>query len=376
MTNPLSEQSAAPDTASKTRPRLYSRSSSFQMAILFTLLCGGALLILGYFGYYFARGYFVYGTENVIDSEIRYVTAHGAPEKLNYPGRMYSVFGNGVDRPPEVPQSVSLLSEGMIVFDHTGNGKKYAAKIHTFDDGRKVLVGVDISQISKDYRFMLWLSLVSILCMLAVIGVSFMISVFVVKRTNRIADTAREIMITGDLTRRIDINTKSRWDDLSNMAGALNLLLGRIETLMQGVKQVSDNIAHDLRTPLTRMKNHIETLRKQDPDNKDYEDLASETEALLSTFNALLRISRIESEQKKSQFAEIDLGTVLHDVIAFYEPLAEEKDIKINYDLKSVKKFGDRDLLFQSFANLLDNAIKFTPSGGEIKIILDDGGGT
>lgn len=344
------------------------------MALTFTGLCGATLIVLAYFGYYFAKGHFIEGTQAVIDTEIKYISKH--PEwidlDLHDGSRLYAPFGPKGERPPDIPPEISLLREGIIVFDHPVSSKRYAAKIHTYEDGRKLLVGVDITSMTANYDFMLTLSMVSFLLVAFVIAGSFTISIFVVRGTNDIADTARDIMETGDLTRRIDL--KWRWDDLSNMADTLNLLFDRIEALMKGVRQVSDNIAHDLRTPLTRMKVLIDRMAEDDPENEDIQKLGQEATRLLHMFNALLRISRLESEKRRSHFKTINLAEILSDVVSFYEPLAEEKQIKINAELSPANSYGDRDLIFQAFANILDNAVKYTPHGGEIKIKLEAAG--
>lgn len=338
------------------------------MALLFTLLCGGSVIVLGYFSYYFTRGHFIHGTEAVIDTEIKYITSLENPQNIKAEdSRLYAFFSQQDSRPDVIPDSISLLSEGIILFEHMENHKRYAAKVHTFDDGNKVLVGVDITKVESDYNVLRWLSILCIGFMIIVIVASYLISFFVVGGTNQIANTAREIMDTGDLSRRVEVT--SRWDDLGNMTIVLNTLLARIEQLMQGMRQVSDNIAHDLRTPLTRMKNHIEDLKKEG-DNPAYDELTEEADQLLATFNALLKISRIESEKQRSQFSKVDLQKVMNDLVAFYEPLAEEKQINVLVDLDEVDLNGDRRLLFQALANLLDNAIKFTPCGGCIKLGL------
>ena len=341
------------------------------MALIFTILCGLAALSLGYFINYFTRGHFVHSTEAVLDAEIRYIEStkprYINNKHTNGTNQLYILLNEDGTLPDSIPSNLSRLAEGIIVFDYPVNNKRYAAKIHTFPNNRKILIGTDITKISKDFRFMQWIGIASIFFVMIIVFVAYIISVFVVSGTNKIADTAREIMETGDLSRRLDIG--SHWDDLGNMAAVLNTLLDRIKELMRGVRQVSDNIAHDLRTPLTRMRNNIENLQKRYGHN-DYKELMEESDHLLNTFNALLRISRIESEKQRSQFKTVNLKIILKDVIALYEPLAEEKSITLTSDLSETTLHGDQNLLFQAYANLLDNALKFTPKKGEIKIKL------
>jgi len=198
--------------------------------------------------------------------------------------------------------------------------------------------------------------------------VMYAIGKFVVDGTNKISATAQAIITTGDLSRRIKID--SRWDDLSYSAATINDLLARIEALMQGVKRVSDNIAHDLRTPLTRIRNDLEAL-KSNADRENLDVVIGEVDQLIRTFNSLLRISRIETEQQRSHFRLVDIGELLDDVCDFYHPLAEDKGIHLASDVVSATIHGDRDLLFQAFANVLDNALKFTPDGGLIRVSVD-----
>lgn len=337
------------------------------MAVLFTLLCGGAVLVLGYFGYYFTRGHFIHGTEMVIDAEIRAVGMMPDPlAQIAPPGRIYVPFDAAGQPPADLPKPEAVLAEGIVVFDGAQDGRRYAAKIHTFADGQRMLVGVDITRITRDYRLMAWLSGLSILFMVAVIAVSYMISIFVARGTGQIADTARDIMKTGDLSRRIAVG--SRWDDLSHMAETLNLLLARIEGLMTSVRQVSDNIAHDLRTPLTRLRNRVEALQAAEPDNQAYGDLLEEADRLLVIFGALLRISRIEAGKQEARIAQVRVDMIVADVVSLYEALAEDKGVHIDCRTEGVTRHGDRDLLFQAFANIMDNAVKFTRAGGCITV--------
>ena len=194
------------------------------MALLFTVLCGAAALSLGYFINYFAKGHFVHSTEAVIDSELRYIEAVGIQDTQGKE-RFYAYLNEDGSLPAELPSSISLLSEGIIVFDHPERKRRYAAKIHTFEDGKKLLVGTDITAISHDFKFMQWLGIASIVFVVVVVFVSYLISVFVVSGTNKIADTAREIIKTGDLSRRVELG--SRWDDLSNMIQDGDIRLGK-----------------------------------------------------------------------------------------------------------------------------------------------------
>jgi signal transduction histidine kinase len=144
---------------------------------------------------------------------------------------------------------------------------------------------------------------------------------------------------------------------------------------------VSDNIAHDLRTPLARLRNRLEELSMDiDPSaasRATVEQALEEADGLLNTFNALLRIARIESHDSSSNFAPIDINELVRDVMELYEPLAEEKGLRLTSDLQGRPLVaGDRDLLFQALANLLDNAIKYSPAHSEIRCsLLPDNGG-
>jgi signal transduction histidine kinase len=196
-----------------------------------------------------------------------------------------------------------------------------------------------------------------------VVIISFVLSIFVVSRINNIGVTAKEIIETGDLSRRISIDTK--WDDLSNLAHLLNGLLERAEHQVDDIRQVTDSIAHDLRTPLTRLKNQLELAKLP--------EIAAEADRIIETFNALLRISNIEKGKNRGEFKEHDLYNIVADVIDLYEPLVEQKNIELTRNLESFKYSCDKDLLFQAAANLLDNAIKFTPKNGKIEVVLQDG---
>lgn len=334
------------------------------MALLFTVLCGAAATTLGFFINYFTKGHFVHSTESVIDTQIAYVEALGVEQAMQKTNGLYIPIDADESLPRNIQSDIDVLTEGIIVFASQDGDKQFAAKVHSYPDGKRLLVATDITQVSRDFKFMQRLGIGSIIFVTLVVFVSYIISIFVVTGTNHIADTAKQIIKTGDLSRRLDIG--KGWDDLSNMANVLNLLLDRIEELMQGVKQVSDNIAHDLRLPLTRLRNHIESLEP----TAEHAELMQEVDHLMTTFNALLRISRIEQEKQRKQFSKVEMSELLADVIELYEPLAEDRQIKIEKRLVPYSLKGDRDLLFQAYANLLDNALKYTPAHSTIELTM------
>ncbi|NDA63486.1 MAG: sensor histidine kinase, partial [Chitinophagia bacterium] len=158
------------------------------------------------------------------------------------------------------------------------------------------------------------------------------------------------------------IAVESRWDDLSNLARLLNGFLARMEIQMQNIRDVSDNIAHDLRTPLARLRNQLERL-VENPDKEAAASALKEADQILNTFHALLRIANIEKGKRHQSFAEFQLHTLLYDVAELYEPALEEKNISLNTAITAFDYVGDKDLIFQVFINLMDNALKFTPAG-------------
>ena len=192
------------------------------------------------------------------------------------------------------------------------------------------------------------------------------------RRIEMINQASNEI-INGDLSRRI--RTDNTGDDFDQLSNNLNQMLDRIVELMEGVRRVSDNIAHDLRTPLARLRNHLDELKSasgSEGDTDSVDQAIQEADELLATFNALLRIARLESESQPDYLVDVDLVAVVSDAVEFYEPLAEEKMQRMEMSVPpdSLIILGDRGLLSQLIANLLDNAIKYAPAQGHIKVSL------
>ncbi|MFO1187675.1 MAG: ATP-binding protein [Alphaproteobacteria bacterium] len=197
---------------------------------------------------------------------------------------------------------------------------------------------------------------------------------FVVKRIRDISVTAEHI-IQGDFSSRIKTGTAN--DEFDQLAGTLNLMLDRIQKLVSGVKEVSDNIAHDLRTPLYRLRSRIElallpTAKSADSSGarEALELTLKETDRLLLTFNALLSIARIESGAMRDQIAEVDIADVIKDVAELYEPAAEDRALRIETHAEpGLKLRANRALIVQALSNLVDNALKYAPKGTRILIV-------
>ncbi len=250
---------------------------------------------------------------------------------------------------------------------------RFAARFYELEEGGRLLIARDIEDLLLERRKMQQLGLLTIFLMVAAIAIGFYISTYVAGLTNKISQTAHQIMETGDFSQRIPI--EGGGDDLSELAKVLNDMLAKTEELVGSVRQVSDNIAHDLRTPLTRLRNRLDDLDDRlinigDAETSDIvESVIREADHILGTFGALLRIARIESGKKEKEFDLVEMAPLLEDILELYEPVAEEKHINIISRVENHSTWGDADMLFQVFANLMDNAIKFTPEGSSIELV-------
>ena len=184
----------------------------------------------------------------------------------------------------------------------------------------------------------------------------------ILKRIDGVTKTSRVIM-AGDLSGRVPIDGSG--DEFDRLAVNLNAMLDRIEQLMNGLREVSDNIAHDLKTPLSRMRNRVETaLYVISPAwiaSDVLEKTIEESDELIRTFNALLSIARLEAGSNSTNFALNDLQELVGDVAELYEPLAEQNNMQLYHEAADHRAQinVDRQLLGQAIANLIENALKY-----------------
>lgn len=197
-----------------------------------------------------------------------------------------------------------------------------------------------------------------------------------VGRIEEINATSRAIMLSG-LDRRIPLRgSRDEWD---RVAENLNQMLDRIETLMAEVKQVSDNVAHDLRTPLTRMRGRLEKAyhapRNSEADATLIGDTIADLDAVLGMFASITRISEIETRARRSAFRALNLAEIAGEVVELYDAAAEQVATRLSLGGdREVAVTGDRDLLFDAIANLVDNAIKHGRAGGKVTVTCRNAG--
>jgi signal transduction histidine kinase len=236
--------------------------------------------------------------------------------------------------------------------------------------GFRLLVGRDLEERERLFGIIANAGQWS-LALVIVLGLAggFFVSRRVLARVEAMTDKAQTIM-SGDLAGRLPV--AGTGDEIDRLADRLNAMLERIEALMQGLKEVTDNIAHDLKTPLTRMRNRCEQALRGSGDVGAYraalESTIAESDELIRTFDALLMIARAESGQARDNMTEFDAAEIARDVGELYEPLADEKGITLTVDAPAAAPVrGNRELVSQALANLIDNAIKYAgPNGTDV----------
>ncbi|HXV30168.1 MAG TPA: ATP-binding protein [Sinorhizobium sp.] len=244
------------------------------------------------------------------------------------------------------------------------------AQVLFLDNGLRILVGRDLQEPEK-FRALVRQALVVALGImgLGALVIWFGIGRNALKRIDRMSEASTKIM-AGDLSQRLPMSGSG--DEFDRLSESLNAMLGRIEKLNEGLKQVSDNIAHDLKTPLTRLRNKAEAaLASKENGNQSgaLEEIIAESDQLIRTFNALLMISRVEAGSAAAEMNDVDLCGIVADCVELYEPVAEESALRLEANIQpGVVISGNRELIGQALGNLIDNAIKYA-EGAENPLI-------
>ncbi|WP_244441532.1 MULTISPECIES: sensor histidine kinase [Rhizobium] len=245
----------------------------------------------------------------------------------------------------------------------------YRGLLHRRADGSSILIAQSLHE-QREFRERLENATLFASITTAILGLAGAIAVGfgAVRRLDAMSDAAAQIM-KGDLKQRLP--TGRAGGDIDRLAEVVNEMLDEIERLMQEVKGVCDNIAHDMRTPLTRLLGSLERARRRATNIDEYhgyiDEALDEIRGIHKTFGALLRISEVEDGLRRSGFIDIDLKAVARDAVDFFEPAADEAGIILSYQSSTDEPAiisGDPNLIFEAIANLIDNAIKFTPKGG------------
>jgi hypothetical protein len=277
------------------------------------------------------------------------------------------------------PQEAQSGVGGWVNFDYQRSGALSHARGQQIplQGGWRLLVARDVADL-KAIEATLENTLLYALGLTALFGVigGAWISRVVLSRLDQINQTSQEIM-SGDLSRRIPILGSN--DELDELATNLNAMLGQIEVLMTGMREVADNIAHDLRTPLNRLRNRLEgaMMANETPEETkaSLESAIEEADELIATFNALLLIAEAESGAHRDALEDVDLQAIARDVVDLYEPVAEERGIALTLSAPEPARVrGNPSLVARAAANLVDNALKYTPNGGKVWVTVDAGG--
>jgi signal transduction histidine kinase len=369
------------------------RTSSFRLTLLYAALFSASVLVL-FAVIYWATAFYMTGQlDAAIDSDFAEL-AEGL--RLGGSARVAALIEDRVQDMPSGPMFYLLEDpSGRVI---AGNLPRLARRTATFDTvdprrtphlddlrplrargavlagGDYLLVAIGAGQLAEMRELILrafgWGSLASLLL---AFGGGLTLSGRLLRRVEAISRTAREIM-AGHLSRRVP--TRGTDDEFDHLAASLNAMLERTESSIDAMRQISNDIAHDLRTPLTRLRQRLDLAQRKATTvtalHAAIEGAISETDAILLTFGALLRIAQIESGAIRAGFADCDLSELLQTVAEVFQPMADEKGQTFSAEIApGLQAFGDRELLAQMLANLIENAIRHSPPGAAVRLVAD-----
>ncbi|MGB6441176.1 MAG: ATP-binding protein [Methyloceanibacter sp.] len=367
-------------------PRIV-RSAEFRLPVIYSLLFAASAAILGTIFYWTIMSSLERQITTRIEGEVENLSedfrAEGASELLEEVQRRdellafdYLLLDKQGNRIAGTLPITSLgWSDVSAASGLSGERRPRTFRVRTvqLDDGMRLSVAEDLrftADVRRAWLEACGLGLIAFL-ILSVAG-GLLLSHSFLKRVDTIRTTAQAI-VSGNLGSRIPLGGTN--DNFDLLAAILNDMLDRIEALMESMIQVSNDIAHALRTPLTRLQQKVEAAQSEVKDNPSYETAIDavrlEAKNILETFSALLRIAQIEGGSRQSGFGEIDLTELFVRVTDAFSDLAEDQGKTLVAEIEpSVRTWGDRELLAEMVANLVDNAIRHTPIGARVEISL------
>jgi signal transduction histidine kinase len=315
-----------------------------------------------------ADQYRLRGLRGIIDTIQRRSSDESGSVYLLTDGEGKRIAGN-LDSLPLMPMDKASWIEFPLDVHRSGGRERHLARaFHTDLAGDfELVVGRDV-QALRQFAGIIRTSILYALIFAVVLGLGggMLMSRNFLRRVDAITEASRSIM-AGNMAGRMPVHGSD--DELDRLARALNEMLDQIETLMAAMKEVSSNVAHDLKTPLTRIKAMVESALRsgsEDEYRNALERTVDESDRLLATFNALLSIARAEAGQSRSGLVAMDAGAIVADVVELYEPMAEEAGGSLVLDVADgLPVLADRQLLAQALTNLLDNALKYGAKPGQ-----------
>jgi signal transduction histidine kinase len=273
-----------------------------------------------------------------------------------------SIAGNVASLEPGVMATTGWLETAYRrLDDQESMNHRALVRVSQLGGGFRLLIGHDLEERRRLFGIVANAAQWSVLIVVVLgLGGGIFVARRVLRRIDAMTGTTRGIM-AGDLSGRLPVGRSG--DELDRLAENLNVMLERIEALMTGLKEVSDNIAHDLKTPLTRMRNRAEEALAKASNESEYraalERTIEESDGLIRTFNALLMIARAESGQARGNMDDFDAADIAYGIHELYEPLAEDNDMTLQVRTAATPMHGNRELISQALANLVENAIKY-----------------
>ncbi|MFN0190499.1 MAG: sensor histidine kinase [Aestuariivirga sp.] len=369
------------------------RTSTFRLAALYLLLFAisvGALLAYVYWNTAgllerqtdetiraevqgLADQYRLRGLRGIVDTIERRSKEDTGSVYLLADGNGKRVAGNLQNLPAQAEDGSDWIDFPLVVGAGPNRENHMARAFHAdLTGGYEILVGRDVQEL-RLFADIIRRTLFWALALALVLGLGggLLMSRNFLRRVDSITDASRSIM-DGNLAGRMPVSGSG--DELDRLAQSLNEMLDQIERLMAGMKEVSSNVAHDLKTPLTRLKARVESALRTGKDG-DYrealEKTIEESDRLLNTFNALLSIARAESGQMREGLQPLDARAILAELAELYEPIAEEQGGSLKLDAPvELPLRADRQLLAQAVSNLVDNALKYGVSDGKAEVTL------